>query len=327
MAALPRPRRIANDVWAIAAPIPDGPPYTLSYVLRGPDGLHIIDAGWDSDSNRDSLISSLELLGESVDNIRTVFATHHHPDHLGLATHLRETVGARVVLGRVERAVLAEVVSPGYRDPGDYATALASWSVPLDRRPELVEAMIDSRTMIVDIEPDQLLDDGETIDLGGHRLTTVATPGHTDGHLCLVDLERRLLYTGDHVLPRINPGIGLGTLGDREPLEDMLDSLDALAPYDGFLVLPGHDEPFDDLAARRVALMRHHLRRTREVLDLLPDLGDSPVWDYASRLTWTAGFESLRGFFLHSALSQTERHLRLARSGRAEPRLRAAGLG
>ncbi len=324
---LPEPQRIADDVWAVAAPIPEGgPPFTLTYVLLADDGVHLVDAGWDSAENRAALEFSLQALGQSLDRIRTVITTHHHPDHLGIAGYLRESVGATIVLGRTERAVLSHQVRPERRDPTVYGVTLERWGVPAERRVELVRDVTDAPILIVDVEPDLLIDDGTTLELGSHSLTAIATPGHTDGHLCLVDRERQLLYTGDHVLPRINPGIGLGTLGDRDPLEDYLNSLEKLAPFDGMLVLPGHDEPFSDLRARRAGLARHHLRRTRDVFQLLPELGDAPVWDYAARLSWTAGWERLGGFFLRSALSQTEQHLRLARSGRARERVRRAGL-
>ena len=50
-------------------------------------------------------------------------------------------------------------------------------------------------------------------DTGGSRLTgrdllAVPTPGHTQGHVVFADVERALLFAGDHVLPRITPSVG-----------------------------------------------------------------------------------------------------------------------
>ena len=103
-------------------------------------------------------------------------------------------------------------------------------------------------------------------------------------------------------------------LPGTSPLADYLASLRLLEPYDGLTVLPGHGEVFAGLGERRRAIARHHLRRTHEVYGLLDSLGDAPVWDYARAMTWTGGWDGLHGFWLHSALNQTQMHLEVARS-------------
>lgn len=319
---LPRPELVATGVWAIAAPIPGGQPsHTLSYVLldQGADGsvrFHVIDPGWDSETNLDALLASLAVIGLELAQLATIVVTHHHPDHLGIAAHLRRLTGARVVLSRIERSVLARQVSPEYRDPGSYETLLESWGVPVSRRAELV-ASFARAPIFGDIEPDTLLDDGEILKLGAHRLLAVSTPGHTGGHLCFVDHERAIIYTGDHVLPQIHSGVGLGALPEQEPLGDYVASLQRLERFDSYEVLPGHEFRFTGLTARATAIAGHHLRRTREIAALAAELGDPSVWECARRVQWTGGWSSLRGFFVHSALQQTAMHLALVRSGRA----------
>lgn len=43
------------------------------------------------------------------------------------------------------------------------------------------------------------LADGDVIDLGGRTLEVVHIPGHTPGSIALLDVERRVLYSGDTV--------------------------------------------------------------------------------------------------------------------------------
>ena len=317
--APPAPTLVADGVWSIGVPIPTRtPPYTLAYALLGDDGVHLVDPGWDSPGNRQRLVEGLSAVGASIGDVRSVVATHHHPDHLGLAPFLRETAGSRILLGRVEREVLAGAADPRRLDPAFHLEALRRWGVPEHRRGELAAIAAAAPASIVDVEPDQLLDDGDELDLGGHRLRVVATPGHTDGHLCFVDEPRGLLYTGDQVLPRINPGVGLGALEASDPLRSDLDSLRRLGAFDDLLVLPGHEAPFRGLRARRRQLAEHRLRRTREAVALRDELGDAPVWAWASRMTWTGGWDALAGFPLYAALGQTQRHVDLVRSGHAE---------
>lgn len=312
---LPPPEAVADKVWAIAAPIPEGSvTYTLSYVLVSADStsFSILDPGWDSPENLDSLRRSLGLIGLALEGLSTVVATHHHPDHLGIASTLKAMTGARVVLSGIERAVLTCQLSPGLRNPASYTRVLEAWGVPKARRAELVAAF--ARTPdFSDIEPDVLLADGDVLDLDGHSLTAVATPGHTGGHLCFADNDRGLLYSGDHILPQIHSGFGLGALPGDQPLPDYLTSLQSLRRFAAHEVLPGHEFRFLGLDARAAEISVHQLRRTLRIADLLPELGDAPVWDYA-RLLHGPGWSRLSGFFLHAALRQTEMHLDLARS-------------
>ncbi|MDN3481186.1 MBL fold metallo-hydrolase [Arthrobacter sp. APC 3897] len=316
---LPPPERVAPNVWAIASPIPDGGVrYTLSYVLlSGDSSFHLLDPGWDSAENLDALRGNLRTIGVSLDGLSTIIATHHHPDHLGIAGTLRDITGAKVVLSRAERAVLTHQLGPWRRDLEAYDRVLDGWGVPAGRRAEL-RASFGRAPLFADIEPDLLLEDGDVLELDGHCLTALSTPGHTGGHLCFVDRERRVVYGGDHVLPQIYSGVGLGVLPGAEPLPDFLASLQLMRRYEEYEVLPGHEYRFRGLAARVDAIAAHHLRRTRTVAALGAEMGNAPVWDYAQRLRWTPSRDRLEGFYLNSALRQTEMHLNLARSGLLE---------
>ena len=217
-----------------------------------------------------------------------------------------------MVLSRKERAVLTHQLSPELRSPASYTRILAAWGVPQARRAELIAAFAHAPDFS-DIEPDMLLDDGDVLELAGHSLTAVATPGHTGGHLCFADSNRGLLYSGDHILPQIHSGFGLGALPGDQPLPDYLRSLESLHRFAEHEVLPGHEFRFLGLDARAAEISVHQLRRTLRIADLLPELGDAPVWDYA-RLLHGPGWSRLSGFFLHAALRQTQMHLDLARS-------------
>lgn len=309
------PAQLAPDVWQVSSPIPEGQlTHTLTYVLRGSAGeLHLVDPGWGSDENLAALEASLGELGFRLGDVTTVVATHHHPDHLGIAARVRQLTGARVVMSATEAEVLRLQLSPEAGDRAVYEGRLDAWGVPHNRRPELRE-QYDRPAWLEPTEPDRAVVDGELLELGGHDLRVVLTPGHTSGHLCLVDDARGLIYTGDHVLPHIFAGVGIGVLPGTRPLADYLASLRILEPYDGLRVLPGHGQVFSGLGERRRTIARHHLRRTQEVHGLLDSLGDAPVWEYTRSMTWTGGWEGLQGFWLHSALNQTQMHLEVARS-------------
>lgn len=302
----------------MASPIPLGQlTHTLTYVLLAPEGVLLVDPGWGSAENLVALQGSLAAIGSRIEDVVRVVATHHHPDHLGMAAQVRELSGAELVMGRTEVAVLEHQLDPATRDRAAYVGTLESWGVPSEHREDLL-TNFDRPSWLDPVTPDRTIEAGELLVHGGHELLVVATPGHTGGHICLVDTARGIIYTGDHVLPQIHPGVGIGVLPGSEPLGDYLESLVALEPYDELLVLPGHEYSFRGLARRREELVRHHLRRTREAVALLEEFPGATVWELARRMTWTGGWESLEGFVLHSALRQASMHLDLVRSGRAE---------
>src|SRR5260370_14120538 len=121
-------------------------------------------------------------------------------------------------------------------------------------------------------EPDILLEHGELVARPGRTVRAVWTPGHTPGHLCLHDEAENLLLTGDHVLPRISPNIGLQSSAAEPPLAAYLRSLELIAAYDRAEALPAHEYRFAGLAARVKMLLAHHERRCDEVLAILARL-------------------------------------------------------
>lgn len=308
---------VAPGVWALAMPIVGGTmPYTLCYALLDTaGGVHLIDPGWDGEENVARLAAELAGLGRSLSDVRTLIATHFHPDHLGIIPRLRTISGADVILSARERAVLRQESQREDAAREAYESRLVQWGVPVERRSEL-KTYFRMPFVLSDFEPDRCVVDREIIDLPGHRLEAVLTPGHTSGHLCLVDHERGVLYSGDHVLPRIASGVGLGTLPGADPLDEYLSALERVGAWDSLQVLPGHEYRFRGLLERSRALADHHLRRAGEVAALVPELGDAPIWEYARQLTWTGGWGGIQGFFLDSALRQTALHRDFIRSGR-----------
>lgn len=319
---------VAPDVWALAMPIMGGSmPYTLCYALLDETGgVHLIDPGWGSDANIEVLTVELAGIGRAVSDVRTVIATHSHPDHLGLAPRLRAETGATIILSDPERAVLAQEDQPGESARKAFAQALDRWGVPAEHHEELT-SFYRIPYGLENFAPDRTVVDGELIEIPGHRLQVVLTPGHTSGHLCLLDPDRALFYSGDHVLPRIVPGVGLGVLPDTDPLDDYLGSLARVEAWDDLQVLPGHEYRFHGLARRSRAIADHHLRRTQALADLVDELADAPAWEYARRMTWARGkWDTVSGFVLYSALHQTDLHRHFVKSRRWAAHVHSEGL-
>jgi glyoxylase-like metal-dependent hydrolase (beta-lactamase superfamily II) len=312
----PRLNRVCEGVWSLELPMPDGHiAFSFCYLIVGSDGsVHVIDPGWDSDTNWELLRLALERIGATPAHVRTIVVTHLHPDHLGMAARLRAASGAVLALHRVEAEALVRLrTEPPI--PAERVALLSGWGVPTHALAALQEAGVTISQWTGQLTPDLLLDDGQLLPIPGHDIEVILTAGHTLGHICLRDARRALLFTGDHVLPGIFPGLGLGGTGETNALEDYLASLRLVAEFDDHEVLPGHECRFIGLAERCETITAHHLNRSREVAEALAGDPAASVWEVASRVSWSAGWEKLRGFTRLSALSQTAMHIDyLARS-------------
>ena len=175
-------------------------------------------------------------------------------------------------------------------------------------------------------DPDVLLADGDALDLPGRQVRVVWTPGHTPGHICLHDADHDLLLTGDHLLPRISPNIGLNPGTTDSPLASYLESLRAIGSYDSAEALPAHEYRFRGIAGRAETLIQHHDARAQEVLDIVAAAGEPTIWDVTEKLTWSRGWDQITGFMRRAALAETAAHIEyLERLGRLATRRGSSG--
>lgn len=310
---LPPVEQVRPGIWTFAVPFRFGvPDATLVYVVEGADGsLALIDPGWSADGGVDEVRAALSAIGRSLDDVSLVAVTHLHADHLGAAAAIRRATGARVAMHGLEVEALDRERTDAVQNDADIAT----WGLPQHLHDGVVAAWGSGRRIGLGRSEapyaDLLLADGDVLPIPGRTIRTLWTPGHTAGHVCFVDEADELLFTGDHVLPRINSGIGLGGRTATNPLGDYLASLGRLDGYAGLEVCAGHEYRFTDVVARAQTLARHREERSRHVAEALDVLDRPTLFEVAARVPFSGGIGSMTGFLLASALTQTAFHAEL----------------
>ncbi len=307
----PLTERVGPGLWSIPVPIPRNPlRYVIVYALELADGVAVVDTGWSTDEAWAALQSGLRTAGYAVGDVRAALITHIHPDHFGLAGRLREASGAWVALHPAD----AELIPARYGMDIDGLIArmrdlLRECGVPDAEREALTGASMGIREFVALAQPDVLLHDGARVALPGWDLTVVHTPGHSPGHVCFHETRRRMLISGDHVLPRISPNISVHAQQPGNPLAEFLDALLRVRALDVDEVLPAHEWRFRGLAERVDQLLRHHHDRIEQTAALVSGSPGITCWQATQRLDWSRGWDELTSFMRRAAVGETLAHL------------------
>ncbi len=196
------------------------------HVLANEYGVVIVDAGF---ANAAPLVmNKIKQLRYSPRDVRLIFLTHAHIDHLGSAAELRERTGAPIALHRA-----------------DAAKARAGKHNLPNGRGALGKALEHSfnglhlKFRYKAFEPDVWLNDGQTLRDFGFDARVMHTPGHTLGSvsLCFAD---GIFLIGDVMINQVR--VGMPMYGEDTVLAyESLRKIAALRPR---VLYSGHGEPF-----------------------------------------------------------------------------------
>lgn len=311
---LPPVEQIRENVWSIPVPFPDNPMrYTLSYLLLSAGDAVLLDPGWNSDVGFAHLTAGLRLAGLGPKEVTGIVVTHYHSDHAGMSARLRRASGAWIAMGDREVGQLSSSENPE-QFLRTHHEELTLWGVPADALTAVAMTRVQLTHLRNLAEPDLRLTNNSMVPAPGLELRVVTTPGHSPDHICLIDEPDGLLFSGDHVLPRISPHIALELPGPPNPLADYYESLTLIAFEDQMEVCPAHEYRFIGMQRRVAQLIGHNRDRSAEVLQVVDRHAPETVWDIARHLAWSRGWESLQTFSLRLAVSETASHVVYLRS-------------
>jgi glyoxylase-like metal-dependent hydrolase (beta-lactamase superfamily II) len=243
----------------------------------------IIDTGLNRRECLEAMQAGLGTLGIDL-KASDIFITHLHADHFGLVAKLA-TDTSHVYFSRPEKELLEswEGFGPMIAYAGQNGFPEDELQAALDKHPG---AKFGSEW----IPEMKLLEDGDEIRIGDYEFRCVVTPGHTMGHICLYEPDKKILVAGDHILIDITPNIQCWS-DIQNPLKHYLASLDKVYNLKVDLTLPGHRRLIENHQTRIEELKRHHADRLTEVLSILK-AGAMNAFQVASQMTWDIDSES-----------------------------------
>jgi len=268
--------QITDDIYQVRLPLPYALNHVNCYLLRGDDGWTIIDTGLNTSQGRAGWQAAFDTLGIGPDDIDQIILTHVHPDHYGMAGWLQEWCGATVWLSPRE-AELAEQVWVHGDLVNITAEIFAVAGIPRDTAQKAGMAATETqRLTLPHPQTLKLLEPGTVLDIGQRHFKAIHAPGHSDGQLIFYDAEDRLLLSGDQVLIKITPNIGLWSFTEADPLGRYLASLRELATLEVRMALPGHGSVINSWQGRLAELQQHHAERLEKMLAAVNDTGVTP---------------------------------------------------
>ena len=316
------PQEIRKGLWTFQIEMPDNPLKWLNcYVVKGENGGRnlLVDTGFSTRPCRASLLEGIEALGLDMKNT-DVFLTHHHADHTGNAS-LLESMGASLYMSHDEYLVWKFAHA---KECEEFYRSMLSEGAPFDVAFHFNK---EENRLSDDTLPQNcnLLNAGDVLSYGDYSFECIYTRGHTPGHMCLYDREKKIIILGDHVLFNITPNIG-ATPMMVNCLEVYMKNLRKMKELPVELALPAHRQQGEvSLAERADTLISHHERRLAEMERILADAEDGlTAYELARRSRWkirAASWEEFPNAQKWFALQETLAHLvYLVDFGRVEKR-------
>lgn len=154
----------------------------------------------------------IEMINILQGNLKYIFLTHCHGDHIAGVKELREKMGGKVLIHRLD--------AEGLNNKEINLTEF------MDGLPE------------IEIDADSRLDDGDLIHLGNLEFKVIHTPGHTKGGCSLYLESEKLLFSGDTLFRGTWGRTDLPTSDFRDIISSIINKL--LVLPDDTIVYPGH---------------------------------------------------------------------------------------
>jgi glyoxylase-like metal-dependent hydrolase (beta-lactamase superfamily II) len=305
---------ISDGFYQITLPVPFWARHVNLYLIEHPDGLALVDCGIDTNEAFAALETELREIGATFGDISRILITHCHHDHYGMVGRIKQVAQATVAMHSTETEGADRIyTNPGGESPG-LRQLLLSYGLPETYAEKAEQALLEWRDFVDATAIDDELADGQQVRLGSRSYQVLHTPGHTAGHVCFYEPERRLLLAGDSLSAERIPHVGVTLFTGGNPLRQYLDSLRTISELDVDVVLPGHGQPITEHRQRVEESTAHYTARTERVFQAFQD-GAPSAHEVAVR---TLGGD-LSTFEGRLVLTETLAHLELlASEGRIE---------
>ena len=256
-------------LWA-RMPLPFRLDHVNIYAIEDGDGWAIVDAGIGDTATKaawEKLLSG-PLAGRPLTRL---IVTHMHPDHVGAAGWLVETLDLPLDMTETEYlSALLLTIDPTSLEREPYRNFYVENGLGEEATAAVMTRGHDYLRMLTGLPRTfRRVIAGDRLIIGGRSFEVRTGGGHASEQMMLHCAADRIFLSADQVLPRISPNVSVYPRDPHgDPLGIFLRSLRGLHDIsDDTLVLPGHDLPFTGLHARLDAMADHHEERCGVIVE------------------------------------------------------------
>lgn len=279
-----------EGVFRIKIDIPFEVKFVCVYLFKLDEQLVMIDAGLNILPWKKMFLKELNKLNIEIKDIDYCIVTHEHLDHCGLLKYLkRKNPKIKIVMHQFTEESLrltskTENFGIMKKNAKIFAGDFLKYGIDERTTKIIMNYFLLWPTLIKYQESDILFKDDAILNFISKKLKIIWTPGHSIGHICIFNPQDSHLYSGDHILSRITPHIGIyHQLSLVKPehlypniLNEYLKSLDKIEKLKPKLIFPAHQEIITDPLVRIKAIKNHHQTRFREIKSIIKDNPSSP---------------------------------------------------
>ena len=297
--------RVFNKIYKIELPIPFPIKTTNVFFVDEPPRT-LVDTGIKTEASFEALKKGMKNIGFSLQSIERVLITHGHIDHYGQAKTLSSLSGAPIYIHSKEYGRIRSII----HSLGFLKSILLINGVPEALVNEALCYIESTQKMADPLEEAYFLNDGDAVLFESMAWKTIHCPGHSPGLICFYWPEKKILFSGDHLLGEITPNPIL-TVSEYGPpfqypsLKQYLASLEKIKRLDLSLLLPGHGEEINDAKGLIQKILTHHEERIDHVLSILSG-GEKTPYEIAMEL-----FPGVPPFEVFLGISEALGHLEI----------------
>ena len=153
----------------------------------------------------------IEMIDVLKGNLKYIYLTHCHGDHIAGVTDLQKQRGGKVLI---------------YKEDAE----------GLNNKDINLTSFLDMPD--IELEADSRVEDEDLLHIGNLEFKVIHTPGHTSGSSCLYCDEEKLLFSGDTIFKGTWGRTDLPTSSFQEIMDSITNKLMILP--DDTIVYPGH---------------------------------------------------------------------------------------
>lgn len=293
--------QVAPGVTRIALPVPTLLDGVNVHLIEGTGPTTLVDAGIPWPATLEALRAAMAEVGVAIEDVEQLLLTHHHFDHVGLATEIAALSGATIAALPAVSDVIADPLAHFVHELEWAERHAARHGAP----DELLDGTRRSQPLMRRVRAGEVgrpLEDGDVLDAGDLRLTVRHRPGHSPTDTIFEDGRQGLAFVGDHLwhAAPVTPVLGAGFAPDARPAADYLAGLERTRQSPAARLLTGHGRPVDDaerLVAERLQALGRRVERARGALTDEP----ATTWEVGLRI-WRGGGSAAHGLSRLSAL-------------------------